>query len=167
MAAPTAVGWDPMRNINQNMMGNMASWGQGFAPSAMAGYVPNSFSLDPGLNSFAPNAAGFGQPALAAAGGGSWFDNILTKKHTDGSVTMGWGNALLDLGQAGMQGYLGLQQLDMAKDNLAFQKDSFSKQFENQRTLTNTQMQDRQNARVASNPGAYSSTDEYMKNHGV
>lgn len=98
---------------------------------------------------------------------GGLFDGFLTNKAADGSITQGWGSSALGLANAGLQGYLGLQQLGLAKDNLSFQKDAFSKQFENQRTLTNTEMMDRQNARVASNPGAYQSTDEYMKANGV
>jgi hypothetical protein len=160
---------NPVDFIQQQTMGNMANWGQ----PLNQGYLPNSFSLDPSLNPMAGNANGFmgmTQPMKmvgSMADQASWFDSFLGKKYSDGSQAMGWGSTLLDLGKAGMQGYLGLEQLGLAKDNLAFQKDAFSKQFENQRSLANTEMQDRQNARVASNPGAYQDTNSYMKQHGV
>lgn len=57
------------------------------------------------------------------------------------------------------QGWLGFQQLNLAKDSLAFQKDAFSKNFENQRQLTNQQLLDRQRARYAANPNAYAAPD--------
>lgn len=57
------------------------------------------------------------------------------------------------------QGWLGFQQLGLAKDSLAFQKDAFSKNYENQRQLTNQQLLDRQRARAAANPNAYASPD--------
>ena len=57
------------------------------------------------------------------------------------------------------QGWLGFQQLGLAKDSLAFQKDAFNKNYENQRQLTNQQLLDRQRARAAANPNAYASPD--------
>jgi len=97
----------------------------------------------------------------------SWMDNAFGFTNPDnGYKTGGWASPVLQTATAGMNAYLGLQQLNLMKDNLAFQKDAFSKQFENQRTTTNTQLADRQNARNASGSG-YESTDSYMKNHGV
>jgi hypothetical protein len=75
--------------------------------------------------------------------------------------------ALAQLGSLGLQGYLGLKQLGIAKDSLDFEKDSFSKQFENQRTLTNSRLRDRQEGRVSANPGGYQSVDDYMKINGI
>ncbi len=74
---------------------------------------------------------------------------------------------MLNMGSSLLNGYLGFKQLGLAEDNLNFQKDAFSKQFENQRTLTNSELRDRQAARVASNPTAYQSVDDYMKANAV
>lgn len=102
-------------------------------------------------------------------GGGSWFDfgNFLPWKDASGASGMGWGMPLLGMGKSIFDGWLGMEKLDLAKDSLNFQKDAFSKQFENQRTLTNAELRDRQRARVASNPTAYQSVDEYMKANQV
>ena len=156
--------WDNAMSNGGGMMPSVNQVQQMVPPSFgfEAPQIINDFAMPAGIHGFDPMTTMGG-----LKGGGSWFDSFLTNKDSMGNTTMGWGNALLDLGKAGMQGYLGLQQLDMAKENLAFQKDSFSKQFENQRTLANAEMTDRQNARVASNPNAYASTDEYMKRHGV
>lgn len=89
------------------------------------------------------------------------------KDPSTGMMNVGWGPTLFNMGKGIFDGWMGLQALDLAKDNLNFQKDSFSKQFENQRTLTNARLRDRQMARVAGNPNAYQSVDEYMRQNGV
>lgn len=63
--------------------------------------------------------------------------------------------------------YMGMKQYGLAKDQLAFQKDSFNKQYDANRTLTNSRLEDRQAARVASNPGAYQSVGDYMNQNKV
>lgn len=77
----------------------------------------------------------------------------------------------LGLGLGLFQGVSGLiggnKELRMARDALNFQKDAFNKNFENQRKLTNASLEDRQRARVAGNPGAYMSVEEYMQKYGV
>ena len=72
-------------------------------------------------------------------------------------------NAISGLGQS----WLGMQQLGLAKEQFAFQKDSFQKQYDNQTTLTNASQRDRQSARVAAAPGAYQSVGEYMQQNKV
>lgn len=175
-----------MSYLDELMMRNASSkspFSSQFNTGSMMPSIDQLPVLDPYLNGDTSALFGdFGMPsnignfdAVSGVGAatkpgmfGGLFDGFLTKKDgMTGDTTMGWGNALLDLGKAGMQGYLGLQQLGVAKDNLQFQKDAFSKQFENQRSLTNTEMQDRQNARNAASPGQYQDTATYMKQHGV
>ena len=123
----------------------------------------NSYDYDDILNGNSPGVNVAGKVPYKA----SFMDNAFGFTNPDnGYKTGGWASPLLSTATAGMNAYLGLQQLNLMKDNLAFQKDAFSKQFENQRTTTNTQLADRQNARNASGSG-YESTDSYMKNHGV
>ena len=97
----------------------------------------------------------------------SMFDNFLPWKDANGTSGMGWGMPVLGMGKSIFDGWLGMQQLGVAKDNLAFQKNAFSKQFENQRTLTNNDLRDRQNARIAASPGMFQDTESYMKQHSV
>ena len=96
--------------------------------------------------------------------GSDWFsrNNLFGDKNQIGVL-----DGIFGIGKGLMDGWLGMEKLDLAKDSLNFQKDAFSKQFENQRTLTNAELRDRQNARVASNPTAYQSVDDYMKANGV
>ena len=66
-----------------------------------------------------------------------------------------------------MNGYLGMQNYGLAKDQFNFQKDAFNKNWAAQSKLTNASLSDRQAARVASNPTAYQSVSDYMKANGV
>ena len=136
--------------------------------SSMLGQPASTYLQGQGpLSSFGSNF-GFGSNPTTQlvnnASNSDWFswNNLMGDKNTIGKLP-----ALFGMGNSIMDGWLGMEKLDLAKDSLNFQKDAFSKQFENQRSLTNTEMQDRQAARVASNPTAYQSVDEYMKANGV
>lgn len=62
----------------------------------------------------------------------------------------------------------GMKQYGLARDSLNFQKDAFNKNFENQRKTINSQLEDRQRARVSASPGGgYAPVDEYMRKYGV
>lgn len=63
--------------------------------------------------------------------------------------------------------YGGMQQYKLGRDSLNFQKDAFNRNMENQRKLVNSQLSDRQAARVNANPGNARSVDDYMKEYGV
>lgn len=95
------------------------------------------------------------------------LSSFLPVKNADGSITGGWGSFGWDVLKGATNAYLGMQQLDLAKKNLAFNEDSFWANFNTQKQLTNTRLEDRQRARVASNPGAYQSVSEYMTKNGV
>ena len=79
----------------------------------------------------------------------------------------GWGTGVFSLASAGLNSWLGLENLSLAEDTLDFQKDAWNKNFETQQKLTNTQMADRQAARVSANPGAYESVDSYMATNSI
>lgn len=94
---------------------------------------------------------------------GSMFDTT----NAQGIKTQGWGGLAL----SGIQGlgnsYMAMKQYGLAEDALKEQKRQFNTNFEAQRKLTNSQLADRQRARVASNPNAYQSEAEYMKTWGI
>lgn len=62
--------------------------------------------------------------------------------------------------------FMGMRQYGLMKDSLNFQKDSFNKQYEALRNLTNSQLEDRQRARVAANPNMEDPAS-YMARWGV
>lgn len=97
---------------------------QGSVPAlqTIGGYQPWGSNL--------PAGAGFGTKL------GSWFSS-------NGKMIGGVAN----LASQGINAYLGLQQLGMAKDALAFEKKSFKTNLANSVQSYNTQMQDRINGR--------------------
>lgn len=98
---------------------------------------------------------------------GGLFDNFLDTTSADGIKTQGWGGMAL----SGLQGlgnsYMAMKQYGLAEDALKEQKRQFNTNFDAQKKLTNSQLSDRQRARVASNEGAYASEAEYMKKWGI
>lgn len=55
----------------------------------------------------------------------------------------------------------------LAKEQFAFEKESFNKNFEASAKTTNAALSDRQATRVARDPNAYASVSDYMKKYGV
>ena len=122
------------------------------------------------------NAGSPSTPYPMAAGGGGWWENFnktlkdsgfLTSTDKNGLTTQGWGGMAFAAGQGLLNAYTGMKQLDLYKDQLAFQKESFNKNYEAQRSTINSQLEDRQRARVASNSGAYQSVGEYMDKNRI
>lgn len=64
-------------------------------------------------------------------------------------------------------GYLAMKQLGLAQDQFNFQKDAFNKNWAAKKATTNSALEDRQRARVASNSGAYQSVGDYMNQYGI
>ena len=79
----------------------------------------------------------------------------------------GWGGLALGVGQGLFSGYLGLQQLGMAKKAFGENQRQFNLNYDAQRRTTNAALEDRQRARLASNAGAYESVGSYMDRNGV
>lgn len=98
-----------------------------------------------------------------------WFSptSMFGGTQADGSKVNGWAGAALGAGQGLFGAYSGMKQYGLAKDMLATSKDQFNRNFATQQKTLNTAMEDRQRARVASNPGAYQSVGAYMKKNGV
>lgn len=84
-----------------------------------------------------------------------------------GIKTDGWGGLALGAAQGIGSLFMGMQQYNLAKQTLENNKAQFERNFAAQRTTTNAALEDRQRARVASNPGAYQSVGDYMSQNGV
>ena len=122
-------------------------------------------------------------PALAVAGAspmlagsapgsptqGSWWDGFLTKTDADGQATQGWGGMALGAAMGVGNLWMGGQQLKMAKDSLNESKRQFNLNYDNQAQATNRQLEERQQARIASRPdsGYYQSVGNYMDKNKV
>jgi hypothetical protein len=130
----------------------MANWGMD-APAA----VP-AFNTPVELPAF---------QAGATAPGSSLFSGFFGSTAADGTKTQGWGGTALGVAQGLGNAYLGMKQYGLAKDTLAENKRQFALNFGAQQKTTNAHLMDRQNARVASNPGAYQSVGDYMAKNGI
>jgi hypothetical protein len=174
--------------------GAPASYGDSFASWNTPTLAPADYTLPvPGLSTMGvqtpqagpisslfqtglgtPNAAYInsgGAPGPAAAAPG-WVQNmrdwgVLGQTDKNGIYQQGWGGLALGAAQGLGSLYLGMQQYNLAKDSLAASKAQFERNFANQVKTTNTNLEDRQRARVASNGGAYESVDSYMNKNRV
>ena len=106
-------------------------------------------------------------PQTTAYSPDTWDNLFGWKDQASGISHNGVAGTALDAASALMNGYLGMQNYGLAKDQFNFQKDAFNKNWAAQSKLTNASLSDRQAARVASNPTAYQSVSDYMKANGV
>jgi hypothetical protein len=163
-----------MSNINYS---NMLNWGAPqslqnqfaspvVAPAPIAQPIPDDY-----LNSFddfsmrdtmgnAPINAG-----ATPQGPASW--SWLGGKNADGSQINSGLGAAFGAAQGMFNGYLGMKQLAVAKQTLAEGRRQFDLNYGNQRQMVNTQLEDRQRARVASNPTGYQSVGDYMSKNRI
>lgn len=113
--------------------------------------------LQEGWNSFTNKAANAGS-ALANSGPVKSFMNM---PGTDQLMAVaGAANAINNIWQ-------GMNQSKMAKKQFNLAQQQWNTTWNAQKNLVNSEMSDRQRARVASNPNAYQSVDKYMSQYGV
>lgn len=138
-----------------NVQGTPNFWNTGmFANSGIQGVASPTGGLNPAV------ASGPAAPDSPWWQGGM-FDN--------GEGAFNWKGVGAGIGAVkGLaDSWLALQQLNLGEDQLAFQKDAFNKQYENQRTLTNAELEDRQRRRLSASPGGYQSVSDYMAKNAV
>lgn len=110
-----------------------------------------------------------GTPGIMAGlssifGGNSLFGGA----NQDGTVSTGWAIPTAGIAQAVMGGINGKRQLGLAEDSLKQSKREFDLNYGAQRQTTNTQLEDRQRARVASSPsGGYESVSTYLDKNRI
>lgn len=134
--------------INAQYMGGMVGLPNAAIPDSPA-LLPQSPSLLESLKGWIP---------------GGFLDSTDEK----GIKTQGWGGPALGVVSGLGNAYMGMQQLNLAKETLANNKRQFDMNYGAQRTTTNARLEDRQRARVnGSAPGTYESVGDYMNKHRV
>lgn len=146
------------------MAQQMGAWGQPniALPEAMPSMSQQLLNTDT-----AGLVPGGGAGAAPELGWGNLFGALGSTNNKTGIRSDGWGGLALGLGQAGVSAFMGMKQYSAATEALDENKRQFQMNFDNQRKLVNSQLEDRQRARVASNSGAYQSVGDYMKKNGV
>ena len=122
-----------------------------------ANSAPNPFDINFGGNTIPSYDTGNG----GASGKGFWGSMIGDKENP------GWGGMALGAASGLASAFMGMKQYGLAKDTLAQNKQQFQMQYDAQKSMTNSSLEDRQRARIASNPGAYQSPGDYMSKYGV
>lgn len=139
------------------------SWGKPRLGRAPGFSLPPTSDLLGGTN-YSLGAPKLGGGALAGTEErrNSIWDSALSTKDQQG-----WLTPMLSAAQTGLGAYFGMKNYGLAKKQFAAAQDQFAKEYEAQRSLTNSQLADRQAARVASNPGAYQSVGDYMGQYAI
>lgn len=165
-------GFQSLRNVdnygmNTPLMGDMGSLNVPLIDAqSMAGWGASPASTLTALPAMTKGPMGMGDYMGAA---GDWFSNsgFLGKTNADGSKTGGWGMPVISGLSSLASAYMGMKQLGLQRDAFNQSKKEFDMNWGAQQKTVNAQLEDRQKARVASNPGAYQSVDAYMKEKGI
>ena len=149
-------------------LNNLPTWMGGTDMNTMLGANPELLKMNNAASyssTLSPIKAG--QVSSGGSLFGGLFDNFFDTTDPNGIKTQGWGGLAL----SGIQGlgnsYMAMKKFGLAEDALKEQKRQFNINYEAQRKMANSQLADRQRARVASNPNAYQSEAEYMKQWGI
>lgn len=170
MAGPYSL--NPQSNYGLQLPQNLSSMGEwGMPADPMAGLglqanAANTFGMPQGIGTTAQIAP----PDVGLfAGINNWMKDsgFLGSTDASGMKTNGWGGMALGAIQGLGSAYMGMKQYGLAKDAFNENKRQFQMNYDAQKTTTNSALEDRQRARVASNSGAYESVGNYMDRNGV
>lgn len=157
--------YDPLAQFGYQSLGTMmpgAQGGQAYAP--LSGAVFQQNPLPGTTTNMLPGGGmmgGTNSTLSAAAPGADWF----SKEGMFGAN--GWAGPAAGIASGLLQGFMGMQNYGLAKDQLALQREAYETNTLNQKKMVNGQLEDRQRARVASNSGAYQSVNDYMDKNRI
>lgn len=164
----TSAPWNNTGNLYPQF-NSMNGWGYtNPMPTGTSSPDVPSFTAQPEFMGPASDLANPVDPGMFA-GMSNWAKNsgVLGSIDSKGIQSQGWGGLALGAASGIASAYMGLQQYGLAKDQLAASKRQFQLNYDAQKTTTNSALEDRQRARVASNSGAYQSVGDYMKQNGI
>lgn len=153
-------------DFNFGLGGGIASLGTYGQPTA----APTGFNLGQALVQGDISSASPASIASSTSGmpdPGFWNSMLGFTDPSSGVHQQGWGGLAIGGLSALSNTYMGMKQYGLAKEQFAESKRQYNQNYAAQRTLTNSQLEDRQRARVASNAGAYESVGSYMNRNGV
>lgn len=160
--------------MSQSILDSLLNYLKGSANAAPAEFGTTAYST-PGpaawqeeiVNSPGFNPIGSGGVTIpGVTGQRSFMDGLLGYEGKNGYVP-GWGGMALSAASGIGQSLMAMKQYGLMEDQLKEQKRQFDINYAMQKKSFNSQVEDRQRARVASNPGAYESVSDYMKKYGA
>jgi hypothetical protein len=140
-----------------NDYSQMGGWGQTNQPM--------NAGMDMGMAGYGGNGLNVGSAAPTAMP--TWSQRAFGGTDEQGMKTGGYAMPAIQAVSGAANAFLGMKQYGIAKKTLKENKRQFNLNYGNQVKMTNTQMRDRQRARVSSSPNEYQSVDEYMKQNQV
>jgi hypothetical protein len=108
------------------------------------------------------NTAGVGMPSVTGGGFLDRFKGWMGDSNNPGPLGVGLKTAG---GLASL--FMGMKQYGLAKKQIGENTRQFDLNYDAQRRTTNARLEDRQRARVASNPNEYVSVGDYMQKNGI
>lgn len=160
-----SLGFDPNTNFANTMQAPQGVDVYSYLRnnSSMLNNSPWQNQMAGAVNQQAYSSLGLGGNGYQPAGNTGWMAN-----------TNNWLSNNSDLLKAGAQvitggigAWQGYNQNKLVRQNMEQQASQFREQMNISKTNLNRNIEDRQRARVASNPTAYESVDSYMKKYGV
>lgn len=151
--------------------------GNGLAGQSYGSGAPQSLVAGLGVSPSGPTI-GTGEPA-PAQGISNLFSSLFADKgmfsqsgmfgglDDKGNASGGWVGPAAGIASTIFGAMQGNRQLNMAEERFKESKRQFDANYGAQRQTTNTQLEDRQRARVASNPGAYESVNSYLDKNRI
>lgn len=163
-----ATSWAPTL-ASPSSISDMSSYLR--TPTGMESVPTYNFGGTNGQSGLLSNAPGFDTPmvldsnifGVTSQATPSWFSGLGDWASKNKELISGG----VGLAQAGLGAFNAWNTNQTAKDQLKFQKESFGKQYEAQKGLTNSQLSDRQARRVAEHPDRAESVESYMNKYGV
>lgn len=146
-----------------NNYSSFGSYGQPSTPST-------GFNLGQSLSKGSLDSVGSiaGADSELNAGDPTFMQSLLGFTDTKSGVHQrGWGGMAIGGLSALSNAYMGMKQYGLAKDQFKESKRQYEQNYAAKKTLTNSQLEDRQRARVASNANAYESVGSYMNRNGI
>jgi len=168
-------------NFNWQNFADPSMYGTTVAPASVGSSQPYNFNTSPVdfTNSTQSNLS-TGSLNLQSPQGTPDFGSLSAPTFSGGSTPAkpfslsDWGSKNKDLINGGVgianslaNAYFGWKNLGLAKDQFNFQKESWNKNFANQVTTTNNQLEEQARKRYNASPTTNITPEEYMAKHGV
>lgn len=166
-------------NLNLGLQDESSSFTAGLG-NGLAGMSYGSGAPQSLVSSIGASATG---PTVGAAAPGAGVSNLFSSLFAEkgifsqsgmfgglddkGVASGGWVGPAAGIASTIFGALQGNKQLSMAEDRFKESKRQFNANYAAQKTTTNTQLEDRQRARVAANPGAYESVDSYLAKNRI
>ena len=140
----------------------LSEYGQGYGGTPLPKFQRDFYGNLAPVPNTAIGSFGSGAGPGGTAAPSFWEGMIGTKDNP------GWGGLALGGAQALGSLFMGMKQYGLAKKSLEESKRQFQMNYDAQKNLTNSYMEDRQRARIAANPNAgYASPEEHMSKWGL